>query len=177
MVFLVSALKYSLSLLCKLFPNRWTRKSGVLLMMDSDQEVSLRLQDIRVVCLYPDVFPDELPGLPPEREPVFHIELVPGTQPIFRTPYKMAPVEQVELKKRLDDLLNKGFIRWSTSPWATPILFVEKKDCAKRLCVDYQALSQVTIKNKYPLPRIDALFDMLRGAKVFSKIDLQYGYH
>lgn len=145
--------------------------------MIGDQEVPLRVDDILVVCRYPDVFPDELPGLPPEREAIFHIKLVPGTQPIYKTPYKMAPVEQVELKKQLDELLAKGFIRPSTSPWAAPVLFVEKKDGTKRLCVDYRALNQVTIKNKYPLPRIDALFDQLRGAKVFSKIDLQSGYH
>jgi hypothetical protein len=83
----------------------------------------------------------------------------------------------VELKRQLDDLLAKGFIRPSKSPWAFPILFVEKKDGSKRLCVDYRAFNQVTIKNKYPLPRIDVLFEQLRGAKVFSKIDLNSGYH
>jgi hypothetical protein len=176
-IFQGSALKYSLSLLCKLFPNRWMRKSGVLLAMVDGREVALRVENILVVCHYPDVFPDELPGVPPERDTVFEIKLVPGTQPIFRTPYRMAPVEQVELKKQLDDLLAKGFIRPSKSPWAFPVLFVEKKDGTKRLCVDYRALNQVTIKNKYPLPRIDALFDQLRGAKVFSKIDFNSGYH
>jgi hypothetical protein len=127
--------------------------------------------------MFPDVFPIELPGLPPGREQDFQIELVPGTRPIYKTPYKMAPVEQVELKKQLDELLAKGFIRPSKSPWAFPVLFVEKKDGTKKLCVDYRALNQVTIKNNYPLPRIDALFDQLKGAKVFSKIDLQSGYH
>ena len=89
----------------------------------------------------------------------------------------MARVEQVELKKQIDELLAKGFIRPSVFPWAAPVIFVEKKDGTKRLCVDYRGLNQVTIKNKYPLPRIDALFDQLKGAKVFSKIDLQSGYH
>ena len=170
-------MKYTLSLLCQLFPDRWTRKSGILLAMVDDRKVALHVEDIPVVCRYSDVFPDELPGVPPERDSVFEIKLVPGTQPIYRTMYRMAPVEQVELKKQLDDLLAKGFIRPSKSPWAFLVLFVEKKDGSKRLCVDYRALNQVTIKNKYPLPRIDALFDQLRGAKVFSKIDLNSGYH
>ena len=106
------------------------------------------MEDIPVVCRYPDVFPSELPGLPPERETVFRIELIPGTQPIYKTPYRMAPMEQMELKKQLDELLAKGFIRPSTSPWAAPVLFVEKKDGTKRLCVDYRALNQVTIKKQ-----------------------------
>jgi hypothetical protein len=89
----------------------------------------------------------------------------------------MAPKEQVELKRQLDDLLTKGFIRPSKSPSAFPVLFMEKKDGSKRLCVDYHALNQVTIKNKYPLSRIDVLIEQLRGAKVFSKIYLNYGYH
>jgi hypothetical protein len=101
----------------------------------------------------------DLPGLPPERESIFKIKFVPGTQSIFRSPYKMAPIEQVELKRQIDELLAKGFIRPSVSPWAAPVIFVEKKDGTKRLCVDYQELNQVTIKNKYPLPRIYALFD------------------
>jgi hypothetical protein len=137
----------------------------------------LRVEDIPVVCHYPDVFPADLPGLPPETESIFEIKLVPGTQPIFRLPYKMAPVEQVELKRQIDELLAKGFIRPSVSPWAAPVIFVEKKNGTKRLCVDYRGLNQVTIKNNYPLPRIDALLDQLKGAKVFSKIDLQSGYH
>lgn len=132
-----SALKYSLSFLCQLFPDRWMRKSEMLLVMVDCPEVALHVENIRVVCHYPDVFPNELPGLPTERGSVFQIKLVPGTQPIYRTPYKMAPVEQVELKKQLDELLAKGFIRPSTSPWAAPVLFVEKKDHTKRLCVDY----------------------------------------
>ena len=115
--------------------------------------------------------------MPPEREFIFEIRLVPGTQPIFRSPYKMAPVLQVELKKQIEELFAKGFIRPSISPWAASVIFVEKKDSTKRLCVDYRGLNQVTIKNKYPLPRIDALFDQLKGAMVFSKIDLQSGCH
>jgi hypothetical protein len=145
--------------------------------MVQDGEAELHVEGIRVVCNYPDVFPLELPGIPPTRNTVFEIKLVPGTQPIYKSPYRMAPMEQVELKRQLDDLLAKGFIRPSKSPWAFLVLFVEKKDGSKRLCVDYRALNQVTIKNKYPLPCIDVLFEQLRGAKVFSKIDLNSGYH
>jgi hypothetical protein len=130
-----------------------------------------------VVCEYPDVFPDELPGMPPDRDIEFAIELQPGTAPISKRPYRMPPAELAELKKQLQELLDKGFIRPSTSPWGCPALFVKKKDESLRLCVDYCPLNAVTIKNKYPLPRIDVLFDQLVGAKVFSKIDLRSGYH
>ena len=140
-------------------------------------EATLRVQDIRVVCDFANVFPVELPGIPLERDATFEIKLIPGTQPIHKASYQMAPKEQVELKRQLDDLLAKGFIRPSRSPWASPVLFVDKKDKIKRLCVDYRALNQVTIKNKYPLPRIEVLFEQLRGAQVFSKIDLNSGYH
>jgi len=145
--------------------------------MNEVSDATLSIKDISVVCQYSDVFPADLPGLPPEIKSIFEIRLVPGTQPIFRSPYRMARVEQVELKKQIDELLAKGFIRPCVSPWAAPVIFMEKKDGTKRLCVDYRGLNQVTIKNKYPLPRIDALFDQLKGAKVFSKIDLQSGYH
>jgi hypothetical protein len=100
----------------------------------------------------------ELPGIPPGRGAAFEIKLIPGTQPNHKAPYQMAPKEQVELKRQLDDLLAKGFIRPSRSPWASPVLFVEN-DKSKRLCVDYRALNQVTIKNKYLLPRIEVLFE------------------
>ena len=160
-----------------MFPSRWSRKSGLLWAMTEVRDATLSIKGIPVVCRYPDVFPVDLPGLPQERESIFEIRLVPGTQPIFRSPYKMAPVLQVELKKQIEELFAKGFIRPSVFPWAAPVIFVEKKDGTKRLCVDYRGLNQVTIKNKYPLPRIDALFDQLKGAKVFSKIDLQSGYH
>jgi hypothetical protein len=130
-----------------------------------------------VICNYLNAFPLELPGIPPTRNAVSEIKLVPGTQPIYKSPYRMAPKEQVELRRQLDDLLAKGFLRPSKSPWAFPVLFMEKKDGSKTLCVDYRALNQVTIKNKYPLPHIDVLFEPLRGVKVFSKIDLDSGYH
>jgi hypothetical protein len=137
----------------------------------------VKLEDIPVVCEYPDVFPDDLPGMPPDREIEFIIELQPGTAPISKRPYRMPPNELAELKIQLQDLLDKGFIRPSASPWGCPALFVKKKDNSLRLCVDYRPLNAVTIKNKYPLPRIDILFDQLAGAKVFSKIDLRSGYH
>ena len=135
------------------------------------------MEDIPIVNEFPDVFPDELPGLPPVREIDFSIELLPGTMPISQAPYRMAPAELKELKTQLQELVDKGFIRPSMSPWGAPVLFVKKKDDTMRLCIDYRKLNQVTVKNKYLLPRIDDLFDQLRGASVFSKIDLRSGYH
>jgi hypothetical protein len=137
----------------------------------------IKLEDIPVVCEYPDVFPDELPGMPPERDVEFIIELQPGTAPIAKRSYRMPPNELAELKLQLQELLDKGYIRPSASPWGCPALFVKKKDHSLRLCVDYRPLNAVTIKNKYPLPRIDILFDQLAGAKIFPKIDLRSGYH
>ncbi|GJR20795.1 putative reverse transcriptase domain-containing protein [Tanacetum coccineum] len=136
-----------------------------------------RLESHPVVQNFPDVFPDELPGLPPEREVEFTIELIPGAQPISKAPYRMAPVELKELKDQLQELLERGFIRPSVSPWGAPVLFVKKKDGSMRLCIDYRELNRITVRNRYPLPRIDDLFDQLQGAKFFSKIDLRSGYH
>jgi hypothetical protein len=124
-----------------------------------------------------DVFPEELPGIPPKRKVEFVIELIPGTAPISKRAYRVSGPELVELKKQIDELLEKGYIRPSTSPWAVPVLFVEKKDGTKTMCIDYRSLNEVTVKNKYPLPRIEGLFDQLRGASVFLKIDLRSGYH
>jgi len=135
------------------------------------------LEHILVVSEFPDVFPEELLGLPPEREVEFAIELIPGTAPISRRPYRMPPNELAELKTQLKELLDKGFIRPSSSEWGCPALFVKKKDQSLRMCVDYRPLNAVTIKNKYPFPRIDILFDQLSKAKVFSRIDLRSGYH
>jgi hypothetical protein len=137
----------------------------------------IKLKDIPIICEYPDVFPDDLPGMPPNRDIEFIIELQPGTAPISKRSYRMPPNELAELKIQLQELLDKCFIRPSASPWGCPALFVKKKDNSLRLCVDYRPLNAVTIKNKYPLPRIDILFDQLAGAKVFSKIDLGSGYH
>jgi hypothetical protein len=142
----------------------------------SNVEVSSDLTSILVVCEFSDVFPNDLPGLPPDREVEFTIELEPGTAPISRRPYCMAPKELAEMKKQLEELRNKGFICPSSSHWVCPAIFVKKKDGTLCMCVDYRPLNAVTIKNKYPLPRIDALFDQLAGAKVFSKIDLRLGY-
>jgi hypothetical protein len=136
-----------------------------------------KLIDIPVVHEYSKVFPDDLPGMPPDRDIEFIIELQPGTAPISKKSYRMPPNELAELKIQLQDLLDKGFIHPSASPWGCPALFVKKKDNSLRLCVDYRPLNAVTIKNKYPLPRIDILFDQLAGAKVFAKIDLRSGYH
>jgi hypothetical protein len=130
-----------------------------------------------VVCEFLDVFLDDLLGLPPDRDVEFKIELVPGTTPISRRPYRMPPNELAELKTQLQELLEKGLIRPSLSSWGCPALFVKKKDNPLWMCVDYRPLNAVTIKNKYPLPCIDILFDQLSSAKVFSKIDLKSSYH
>jgi hypothetical protein len=140
------------------------------------EAIILEIQDIPVVCEFPYFILEDLPGLPPERDVEFVIELKPGTAPIFRRSYRMPPNELAELKTQLQDLLEKGFIRPSSSPWGCPAIFV-KKDQTLRMCVDYRPLNEVTIKNKYPLPRIDILFDQLTGARVFSKIDLRSSYH
>ena len=146
-------------------------------VVDIDLEEESKPENIPVVCDFLDVFPEDLPGLPPDREIEFVIDLIPGTAPISKSPYRMAPTELKELKVQLQELLDKGFIRPSFSPWGAPVLFVEKKDGTLRLCIDYRELNKVTIKNKYPLPRIDDLFDQLQGSSVFSKIDLRSGYH
>ena len=129
-----------------------------------------------MVCEFSDVFPKDLPGLPPDREVEFSIELEPGIAPISRHPYRMALRELAEMKKQLEELMEKGFIRPSSSLWGCPAIFM-KKDGTLRMCVDYRPLNAVTVKNKYPLLRIDTLFDQLAGAKVFSKIDLRSGYY
>jgi hypothetical protein len=115
--------------------------------------------------------------MPPDRDIKFVIELKPGTTPIYKTRYRMATPELAELKGNIKELLEKRFIHPSSSPWGAPVIFVLKKNDTQRLCVDYRALNEVTVKNKYPLPRIDDLFDQLCGACVFSNIDLQSGYH
>jgi hypothetical protein len=132
---------------------------------------------VPVVNEFPDVFPEELPGMPPDRDIEFVIELKPGTSSIHKTLYRTDTLELAELKEHIKELLEKGFIRPSSSPWGTPVIFILKKDGTQRLCMDYRALNEVIIKNKYPLPRIDDLFDQLCGACVFSKIDLRSRYH
>jgi hypothetical protein len=127
--------------------------------------------EVLVVNDFANVFPEELLGMPPDRDIEFLIELKPGTAPIYKTLYRMATPELAELKEHIKELLEKGLIHSSSSPWGAPVIFVPKKDGTQRLYVDYRALNEVTVKNKYPLPRIDDLFDQLRGAYVFSKID------
>ncbi|XP_019431098.1 PREDICTED: uncharacterized protein LOC109338343 [Lupinus angustifolius] len=138
-----------------------------------EKEGRAEIQSLPVVRDFSKVFPEDIPGLPPVREIEFDIDLVPGTGPISIAPYRMAPLGLTELKKQLEDLLQKQFVRPSISPWGAPILFVKKNDGSMRLCTDYRHLNKVTIKNKYPLPRIDDLMDQLKGATVFSKIDLR----
>jgi hypothetical protein len=122
--------------------------------------------EVPVVSEFPDVFPKELPGMPPGCDIEFVIELMPGTAPIYKSPYRMAAPELAKLKEHIKELLEKGFVYPSSSPWGAPMIFVPKKDVTQRLCVDYRALNEVTIKNKYPLPRIDDLFNQLHGACV-----------
>ena len=151
--------------------------AGWLASLTIEDEERQDLDLPRVVCDYVDVFPDELPRLPPQRVVDFGIELHRGTSPISMTPHRMAPVELQELRVQLQELLDKGFMKLSTSPWGAPVLFAKKKGKTLRLCIDYRQLNRVMIKNWYPLPRIDNLSDQLRGARVYSKIDLRTGYH
>jgi hypothetical protein len=125
-------------------------------------EVEKKLEDIPVVSDYPDVFAEISSGLPPDREIEFTIDLLSGTQPIDKAPYRMAPIELKELKEQLQELLDLGFICPSVSPWGEPVLFVRKNDGSMRLCIDYHELNRVMIKNKYHFPRIDDLFDQLK---------------
>jgi hypothetical protein len=128
--------------------------------------------EVLEVSEFPDIFPEELPGMPPDCGIEFVIELIPGTAPIYKSPYRIVTPELIELMEHIRELLEKGFIHPSSSPWGAPVIFVPKKDGTQRLCGDYHALNEVTVKNKYPLPRIDDLFDQLSGVFVLSKIDL-----
>jgi hypothetical protein len=133
--------------------------------------------NIRVIRDFPDVFPEELPGMPPDREVEFAIDLLPRTAPISKRPYKMSVEELKEFKKQLTELQEAGYIRSNSSPYGAPVLFVQKKEGSHGMCVDYRTLNDVTVKNKYPLPHIEDLFNQMRGARVFSKVDLRSGYH
>jgi hypothetical protein len=165
---------------------RLTKRDGTAVefvaMVQTDQGSMLNeakaiaLEDIRVVQEYPDVFPEELLAMPPDRDIEFVIELLPGTSAISKRPYRISVNELAELKKQIAELQSKGFIRPSSSTWGAPVLFVEKKHGTQRMCVDYRSLNEVTIKNKYPLPWIEDLFDQMKGASVFLKIDLRSGY-
>ncbi|GJV27580.1 hypothetical protein Tco_1384028, partial [Tanacetum coccineum] len=127
----------------------------------------LKLEDIPNVRNFPSVFPEDLPGLPSFREVEFRIDLVPEAMPIAKSPYRLAPTEMQELSNQLKELQEKGFIRPSSSPWGAPVLFVKKKDGSFCMCIDYRELNKLTIKNRYPLPRIDDLFDQLQGSRYF----------
>ncbi|GKA80540.1 putative reverse transcriptase domain-containing protein [Tanacetum coccineum] len=142
-----------------------------------DKSEKKRLEDVPIVRDFPDVFPEDLSGLPPTRQVEFQIDLIPGAAPVARAPYRLAPSEMKELSEQLKELSDKGFIRPSSSPWGAPVLFVKKKDGSFRMCIDYRELNKLTVKNRYPLPRIDDLFDQLQGSSVYSKIDLRLGYH
>ena len=145
-------------------------------VVETENEGTL-VDEIPVVREFLDVFPDDIASLPPDIEVEFTIDLISGTEPVSIPLYRMAPVELRELKAQLEELLSKGFIRPSISPWGAPVLFVKNKDGSLRLCIDYRQLNRVTIRNQYPLPRIDELFDQLQGSRVYSKIDLRSGYH
>ncbi|GJR61350.1 putative reverse transcriptase domain-containing protein [Tanacetum coccineum] len=142
-----------------------------------DKSEKKRLKDVPIVRDFPDVFPEDLPGLPLTRQVEFQINLIPGAAPVARAPYRLAPSEMKELSEQLKELSDKGFIRPSSSPWGAPVLFVKKKDGSFQMCIDYRELNKLTVKNRYPLPRIDDLFDQLQGSSVYSKIDLRSGYH
>ncbi|GKB67091.1 putative reverse transcriptase domain-containing protein [Tanacetum coccineum] len=136
-----------------------------------------RLEDAPVILDFPEVLPEELPRLPPPRQVEFQIDLVPGAEPVAHAPYRLTPSKMRELSVQLPELLEKGFIRPSLSPWGTPVLFVKKKDGSFRIWIDYRELNKLTVKNRYPLLRIDDLFDQLQGSSVYFKIDLRSGYH
>ena len=150
---------------------------GYLAFLINTPGEKVKLEDMPVISEYPDVFSEELVLLPPEREIEFKIDLALGTTPISKIPYRMAPAELKELKLQLQDLLEWKFIHESESPLGIPVLFIRKNDRTLRLCIDYRGLNAVTIKNKYPLPHIDELFDQLQGAVVFSKLDFRQKYY
>jgi hypothetical protein len=133
--------------------------------------------NIHAVRDFPDVFPEELLGMPPDREVELVIDLLPETAPISKRPYMMSIEELKKPKKQLTELQEAGYIRSNSSPCGAPVLFVQKKEGSQGMCVDYRTLNDVTVKDKCPLPRIEDLFNQMRGARVFSKIDLRSGYH
>ena len=164
----------STSLISVIQANKMLRKAcqGYLVYAIESANSEMQLAEVHVVNAFFDVFPEDLPGLPPDREIEFEIELAlgtepisiaPGTEPISIAPYRMAPAELKELKVQMEELLSKGFVKASTSPWGALVLFAKKKDGSLRLCIDYRQLNKVTIRNQYPLPRIDDLFDQLQG--------------
>lgn len=171
--------KGDLGIISVMKAHKYIRQGGehYLAYVISSKSEKMVFGDVDVVGEYHDVFPEDLPGLPPDRQVEFQIDLVPGATPIAKAPYRLAPSEMKELMTQLKELLDKGFIRPSSSPWGAPVLFVKKKDGSMRMCIDYRELNKKTVKNKYPLPRIDDLFDQLQGSSFYSKIDLRSGYH
>ncbi|GJY51364.1 putative reverse transcriptase domain-containing protein [Tanacetum coccineum] len=156
---------------CPIFLAQVTMKEA------EDKSKEKQLEEVPIVQDFPEVFPEDLPGIPPTRQVEFQIDLIPGAAPVARAPYRLAPSEMKELSDQLKELSDKGFIRPSSSPWGAPVLFVKKKDGSFRMCIDYRELNKLTVKNRYPLPRIDDLFDQLQGSSIYSKIDLRSGYH
>jgi hypothetical protein len=148
----------------------------VALLVETPKDKVPNLENYVVLEDFEDVF-KEVPGLPPRRDIDFSINLIPGETLVSKTPYRMSTPELKELQMQLEELLKKGYIRPSMSPWGDPVLFVRNKYGTLRLCIDFRQLNKVTVKNKYPLPRIDDLFDQLKDAKIFSKIYLILGYH
>nr|GEY21364.1 putative reverse transcriptase domain-containing protein [Tanacetum cinerariifolium] len=153
------------------------RPEGNLKQLKSMKVNELKLEDIPVVREFLDVFPEDLSGLPPSREVEFRIDLIHVAMPVAKSPYRLAPTEMQELANQFKELQDKGFIRPSSSLWGAPVLFVKKKDGSFRMSIDYRELNKPTIKNRYPLPRIDDLFDQLQGSQYISKIDIRSGYH
>ncbi|GKD68467.1 putative reverse transcriptase domain-containing protein, partial [Tanacetum coccineum] len=142
-----------------------------------DKSEGKQLKDVPIVQDFPKVFLEDLPGLPLARPVEFQIDLIPKAAPVARAPYRLAPSEIKELSEQLQELSDKGFIRPSSPPWGALVLFVKKKDGSFRMCIDYRELNKMTVKNRYPLLRIDDLFDQLQGSSIYSKIDLRSGYH
>nr|GEX06041.1 putative reverse transcriptase domain-containing protein [Tanacetum cinerariifolium] len=152
-------------------------RANITATKDEDESKGKRLEDLPAVQEFLEVFPEDLSGIPPTRQVEFQIDLIPGVAPIARKPYRLAPSKMKELAEQLQELTDKGFIRPSSSPWGAPVLFVKKKDGSFRMCIDYRELNKLTVKNHYPLPRIDDLFDQLQGSSIYSKIDMRSGYH
>ncbi|GKD94390.1 hypothetical protein Tco_1374227, partial [Tanacetum coccineum] len=148
---------------------------------NKDESKEKRLEDVPTIRdfpeVFPEVFPEDLPRLPPIQQVGFQIDLVLGVAPVARAPYRLASPEMEELSTQLQELSDKEFIRPSSSPWGAPVLFVKNKDGSFRICIDYRELNKLTVNNRYPLSRIDDLFDQLQGSSVYSKIDLRFGYH
>ncbi|GKB86824.1 putative reverse transcriptase domain-containing protein [Tanacetum coccineum] len=164
----------------------WLRRFHAVIMCDEklisakkeeDKLDGKQLKDVPIVQDFSEVFPEDLLGLPLARSVEFQIDLIPGAAPVAQAPYRLALSEMKELSEQLRELSEKGFIRPSSSPWGAPVLFVKKKDGSFRMCIDYWELNKLTVKNRYPLPRIKDLFDQLQGSNIYSKIDLRSGYH